>query len=340
MTVIREKPTSRYAKERRSLIKLTSLRPCIQHALLFGLSFLLWSSTATAQTGSLEQRFKQAQTLHDAGRCNAALPQFEELVAATQSPNARLYVARCLRQLGRLAEAYEQMRSTLKEARTAAGADQRYAATRNAAAAELALLEPLVGRLLIRLTERPNGMTLRLNGRLLSTAALTEPVPVAPGPFVLTAEAPGRAAHRVSGTTYGGALASLDVIWPTSATKPTTGDSPTFTMNSMRIGGFVVAGVGVAGVAAFAISGTMAKNEFDALEEACGGAPCSAAFADRIDRGRTLQTVANVSLAVGGAAMLAGTTMIIFGGTGTAEASTTALSLQPYPLGASLRGRF
>ena len=167
--------------------------------IVFGVFALLTvtslAARAVAKPLSLEKRFERAQKLHDAGRCKQALPLFEELTAATKSPNARLYVARCLKQVGRIAEAYEQMRATTREAAT----ESRYVATRNAAAAELAIIEPMVGRLLVRLVERPNGLTLKLNDRQIALTALAKPLGVAPGRYTLVAQAAGRSPLTLEG---------------------------------------------------------------------------------------------------------------------------------------------
>ncbi len=307
--------------------------------IVFGVLALLTVTSLTARAVakplSLEKRFERAQKLHDQGRCQQALPLFEELTAATKSPNARLYIARCLKQVGRIAEAYEQMRATTREARTLAATESRYVATRNAAAAELAIIEPMVGRLLVRLAERPSGLTLKLNNRQIALTTLARPLGVAPGRYTLVARAPGRSPLTLEGRIAADELATIDVNW--NAAKS---EAPSPPMGKLRIGGIVVSSFGVASLAAFGVTAVMAKNEFRALEEKCGTTPCPPELSDRVDKGRTLQTVANVSLAVGSAAILAGSAMIIFGGPSDAEPKASQLVFQAYPFGASLRGRF
>jgi len=312
--------------------------------IVFGVFALLTvtslAARAVAKPLSLEKRFERAQKLHDAGRCKQALPLFEELTAATKSPNARLYVARCLKQVGRIAEAYEQMRATTREARTLAATESRYVATRNAAAAELAIIEPMVGRLLVRLVERPNGLTLKLNDRQIALTALAKPLGVAPGRYTLVAQAAGRSPLTLEGRIGADELATIDVNWNEAKSDRPSTEEPSPPMGNLRIGGIVVGGFGVASLAAFGVTAVMAKNEFRALEDKCGSEPCPPELGDRIDKGRTLQTVANVSLAVGSTAILAGSAMIIFGGPSDAEPATSQLVFQAYPFGASLRGRF
>ena len=77
------------------------------------------ASTAQAQpVVDAASRFAQAQSLYDAGNFTGALPIFEELTRETSSPNARFYVARCLRELGRTVEAYDAMVATVRDGGT------------------------------------------------------------------------------------------------------------------------------------------------------------------------------------------------------------------------------
>ena len=87
-------------------------------------------------------RFKAAQQLYDKGDFAGALEAFR----AISSPNARMYVGRCLRELKRLPEAYEELTLTIREATARAQTEPRYADTRDAASAERAAIVPKLGR--------------------------------------------------------------------------------------------------------------------------------------------------------------------------------------------------
>ena len=109
----------------------------------------------------------------------------------------------------------------------------------------------------------------------------------------------------------------------------------------MRIAGFVVAGVGVAGLVAFAITASMAKSDYDTLDEECGGVRCTdPTFADTVDSGETMETVSHVTLAVGLAGVVAGGLMILLGGAD--EPAETTAGVAPLPGGGLLTvgGRF
>src|SRR6185295_6729818 len=61
------------------------------------------------QTAAQKAQFKNAQRLFTKGDHAAALLEFKKIFEETGSPNARLYVARCLKELGRLPEAYDEL---------------------------------------------------------------------------------------------------------------------------------------------------------------------------------------------------------------------------------------
>src|SRR4051794_9904808 len=73
-------------------------------------------ATASDADEAAKAKFAAALRLHKAGKFEEALGLFRELVQTTGSPNARLYVALCLEQLGKNVEAYKEMLYTMKEA--------------------------------------------------------------------------------------------------------------------------------------------------------------------------------------------------------------------------------
>ena len=130
----------------------------------------LASPAGMAWAQSAEEAFKKGLAKFDDGDCETALPLFETAYEGTQSPNARLYVARCLVKLGRDVEAYEEMAGTLAIAREKAETEAKYAKTRDAAAAELAQLEPKVGKVVVAFDEAYEGAVIMLDGEEVSEA--------------------------------------------------------------------------------------------------------------------------------------------------------------------------
>jgi hypothetical protein len=201
---------------------------------------------------------------------------------------------------------------------------------------------PKIGLVVIAVTDRPAGLEVKVAGRIIANERLGEAVPVAPGPVVIDASAPGRVAFQRQLALGAGSseVLAIALVAETAAVK-TIAPPPTpreTTGGGVRSAGFVVAGVGVAGFATFAITGLLANSKYDAVSTACGGTHCiDPAYQSQINAGKTLDTVANVGLGVGAAGLVAGTLMIVFGGAHEAPVSVTA---SPDGARLFLHGRF
>lgn len=308
---------------------------------------LALSSPALAETTAenAKERFVEAQALYDAGQFGAALPLFQEVYDVTQSPNAQLYIARSLRELGRTIEAYEAMAGLLKLATERAATEDKYVPTRDAAAAELALLEQRIGRVVVAFADPPPDLSVRVGGQSITADRIGAAIPVAPGDITIEAEAPGMKTEQKTISVAAGRIETVALVLspldsPDTPGAPTPKPEEGGGLTGLQIAGIVTAGVGVVGLGVFAITGAMSQGKFNDVEAACNGQRCTdPAFADDIDSGKTLETVANVSLVAGGVLLLAGAGMIVFGGDdgGSKLEAKSTLVLEPSPTGASIR---
>ena len=292
-----------------------------------------------------EAKFEAAQKRYDQREYKAALALFRETLEATGSPNAGLYVARCLRELGQLTDAYQEMRRTLRSATERAATESRYAATRDAAKSELGVLETKVGRVTVSV-EGATGVEVTINGAKLAPEDVGQPVGVTPGAVTITATAPGKAPFSREVRVAAGVQEKVDVAFTdvgTAPAPPSVPDAPPEKRGGeIRTAGFAVAGIGVVGVVVFAITGSMAKSKFSTIEDECGHTRCvGAQCQDEIDSGKTLTTLANVGLVTGIVGIAAGGAMIAFGGPRTVPAQT-GLAFAGSPAGARVAyaGRF
>jgi hypothetical protein len=324
--------------------------PSLLIALTLGLLVGTWTTTAQADSAA---SFGKAVELFEAKKCDEALPMFEAVVAETGSPNARIYLARCLEQEGRLADAYEQMRQTVAEATKRAETEEKYVPTRDSAASELALLEPKIGKVVVAVVDPPEGTEVYVGTRRLDADQLGVPVAVMPGTLDVRAQTPDgpsvqREVEVEAGKTRTITL-TMDEGAPSSDQIPepprNQTDTTTSTMGGIRIAGFVVTGLGLAGVGVGAGLAAKAQSDFDALDEECGGVTCPTDEQGRVDDGRLLTTVANVSLIAGGIIAAGGITMIILGGDSASDGDDSA-HLEIVPMvgpttnGLTLTGRF
>lgn len=288
-----------------------------------------------------QKRFDEAQRLFDARKYEEALALFREAYEASKSPNAHIMVGNCLVALGRSAEAYDAMAATMREAAKRAETEPKYAATRDSAAQQLAVLEPKVGKVVIVLAEPGASASVTLNGAPLAPERLGLPVAVEPGAIQVEAtQAGGGRSARYEVTVGAGEAKTVAVVFKEPEKEPAKPPGPLDKGASqgggVRTAGFAVAGLGVAGMAVFGVAGLMVHSKLSTLEDECGGARCSdPKYADVIDSGKTLALVTNIGLSVGLAGLAAGGLMIALGGPTRAPAATASIGVSP--AGASIR---
>jgi hypothetical protein len=287
------------------------------------------STPASAGSGiPAREAFDAGRALHESGHHAAALPLLQQAYLISRSPNAHLLLARCLRELGRLAEAYEEMRAVSREASTRAESDPRYVAARDASAAELLLLERRVGRLVVALEDVLAEGSVELDGVSLPADRLGVVLAVMPGSHVVEAKRARGEPIRQEVTVSAGemktlALRSSAPAWRVVVYQPSGG--------AVRTAGYAFLGLGAAGMILFAVAGGVSLASYTALQHECATlADCADdAHHGLIDRGKTLQTVANVGLGFGAPALVTGGLMVLFGGPKKPPPSLFALPAGP-----------
>lgn len=299
---------------------------------------------------SAQEAFTAGQRLFDQKKYGEALALFRRAYELSGSPNAHLMVARSLLGLGRSAEAYEEMSATLREATSRAESEPRYVPTRDAAAAELALLDRRVGKVIVVLVEPGSGAAVALNGAVLPPQRVGVPVAVEPGSVAVEAEREGKPAARREVVVRAGETKTVAISFAEGAGAPGGGEpiaqrdegtlrpaaSAPSSGGLTRALGYGAAGVGVAGIVAFGVAGSMAESQFRTLKEECRGRCSDPKYASVVDMGEALDTVANIGLAVGVAGLVGGTALILVGGRSKAR----GVSAYVTPGGLGLRGSF
>jgi tetratricopeptide (TPR) repeat protein len=302
------------------------------------------AASAQDNTAFAQQRFTRGTSLYEARDFPHALEEFRASIELYGSPNTRLYLARCLRELGRLDEAVPEFERAMREAGDRARLDPRYVQTRDAAQAELLQVEPRVGRLTLTIPDAPPGASVRVNQRPVPVAALGIAIPVMPGPVTITIEAAGfepeerhtevaagreatvgvvlRRRAAAEGYTEVGALAR-----PTVPTRPT----PPPSRGPRRSLGLIGVGVGAAGFISFAAFYALASGRFDDIGARCGAGGCATVTQSEIDEGRTFQLLTNISLGVGLAGAAAAVTLFAIGR--SSEPPPVTVSVGPRSIG-------
>jgi hypothetical protein len=302
---------------------------------------------AAAAAAGAEERFYEGQKLYAAGQFEEALKEIRASYAVVPSPNSHLYIARCLRQLGRVAEAYDEYAQVIVEAADRGGdAKGRYAPTQKAAAEERAALKNRVASVAIVVPADVPNATVRIGEDPVAASRLGQPVTVAAGAVSVRAEAPGRKPFEWSGDVPAGESRRVEVSLLPMEGAVVGPDQPPSEGGTvvpkrklpLRPLAFVSAGVGVVGLALWGILGTAASSRYDDLEVECGGRRCGPDQQDSVDAGRTESTVSTVGLVVGVAGLAGAVVLWIVGAPDEAPpAKATTSVLTPRAAAASLR---
>jgi hypothetical protein len=301
------------------------------------------SAATPVQREQAQSRFLRGKELYGARKFDAALAEFTASLDIVASPNTRLYVGRCLREMGRYVPAYVELGRTAIEAKELTRDDPRYEKAAAAAAEERKALEPKLGFIDITVSHAAPTTTLRVAGDDVRRGGWSEPVPVMPGTAEVVVETPGHAPVKRSVQVAAGSRQSLALDaaadTPDVAVVATNKDAPdegsTSKRKDLRPYAYVAGGVAVAGLATFTVFGLLSNGTHSDLEAACGPRPCPPGHEDEISRGKTQQTIANIGLVIGAIGAAAAVTLFVVGKP-PAQATTTAASARVVARGSFL----
>jgi hypothetical protein len=295
-----------------------------------------------------ETLFQDAKRLMASGDYASACPKLDESMRLDPGNGTRLALALCYEGEGKTAAAWSLF--TLG----AAAARQENRADRETLAREhVASLEPRLCRLTIVVDPsavRVPGLEIRQDGVVLAGAVWGAAIPVDPGVHTIEASAPGKSGWR---TTV--------MIEPRGDRKsvlvPLLGDEPGERSPSLIAGaapsgepssrggvrraiGFVVGGIGVVALGSFAYFAASGSSEYRDLQRSCGPR-CDS---QEVDPVRAKLLAADISLAVGVAALGSAAFLIFWRGSAPSSSAAQPLRLaaQPAAHGAvgSIVGRF
>jgi tetratricopeptide (TPR) repeat protein len=226
---------------------------------------LLAGPTAAAQQvdpqslGAAQAVFDSAQSLMASRRYDEACPKFEEVVRLVPAGvGAKMQLAKCYDEAGRLASAWAAYLVAENAARTAGQADRAKTAAERAAA-----LKPRLSTLVIAVPEALRGVAgleIKRDGAVVSQAQWGVAVPVDRGAHAITAAAPKKKPWQGSVDVKSEASATsiplpagLDDAAEAAAPPPAKGGAPSPPPDAAPQGGvpawaWAVGAVGIAGV--------------------------------------------------------------------------------------------
>jgi hypothetical protein len=276
------------------------------------------------------------------------------------SPNARLELARALREQASFGDAWAEYGRVIASATLLAKTEDRYAKTAEAATTERSELEPKLAFVTVTVANAADDAVLKVGGRTVPSAEWSAPIVVPVGAVdVVLSDAVGNelARQTVSAAVGAKTPVSLDAKPAPPAPpapKPTTpdpDDRPDFAKEQaeapptsgggnkqLRLYSYVAGGVGVAGFAMFGIFGLMDNSTYSDLQGACPQGHCPASKQSEIDSGRTQQTIANVGLVVGAVGVATGATLFVLSLSSKSSPAAPATGLIVAPGYVGLRG--
>ena len=300
----------------------------------------LASGRAAAQEAAADALFDSARAAMAKADFDRACEQFRASDKLDPAPGTELNLADCEEKRGRLASAWVQFRSVEEKL---SPNDERVAVAHGRAEA----LRARVPKLTLTLAPTaPRGSTVRDGNVELGSAAFGIALPLDPGAHQLLVSAPGFATRafeiqlaegeaRTLVVTPGAATGAVSPAVSAPAEPHASHDAASAGSPGRRTLGFVLGGVGVAGLSLGTVAGLMVLSKKSAVDDGCHpDKSCTNAGLDAARSAHDLQIVANVSWVVGAAALGAGAYFLLT--SGSSSKPSTSVALAPSPGGGQL----
>jgi len=317
----------------RNLLLTLGISLCISHTALAQPKKSTGTQTQADMSARADEQFRKGRDEQDRGNCQKALEYFRESHALKPGRGTLLNMGLCEKKLGQLAKAMQHLEELLPQLPSG---DERRAIVRDA----LAEIKPKVPNLRIVLkADSPAGTVVTYDNAELEPTMIGTDMPVDPGKHVIVVEAPGLPNRQYDVVMEEGKRQTLQVEpgLPISSATASPQDSSRATKRTV---GFVVGGVGVAGLVAGAITGGLALSDSAAAEKACPTRKgCSSETIDIANRGQTLSIVNTVALALGIVGVGVSIPLIVMNGKAK-EPPTVGVWVSPDGARFGLSGRF
>ncbi|HEY6461518.1 MAG TPA: hypothetical protein VIY73_15230, partial [Polyangiaceae bacterium] len=293
-------------------------------------ALVLCSRPARAGSADADAAFREGRKALQAGNLAAACAHFEESERLEPAPGTLLNLADCEERSGKLAHAKEHFG-------VAASGFPRGDVRRGIAMQHIAAIEKRLARFTLRLAaSAPPGTVVRDGEDVVEKGDLGTARTVDPGVHVVVVTAPGRADRSYDVTLHEGdqveqtidagapsaAATAPPVPAPASTAPVATVETPPPSPSSgkgVRTTGFVLGGIGVAGIATGAVTGILALGRASTVKSHCPGDACDPQGLDAASQGKWLAPTSTVAFIAGGAFLAAGAYLVFFRGHASAN---------------------
>jgi hypothetical protein len=271
------------------------------HVLAAGASV---ESATPEQSTAASDKYRAGMTELQQEKFAEALETFKQSYDTVASPNTHLMIARTLSKMGKVAAAYAEIDLVIREAEKAAEKSDKYKKTLDAARGEKEDLKNKVGFVTVSVQA-----SVSVAGRPLDAAELGRRVAVDPGPADIVLKLPSGEEERRHVDVQPGKESKVDIAPPSGSAAPAVAPAvapcppaaPVVEKSGIdqRTLGLIAGGIGVAGIATFAVFGVLDNGKYNDLKGRCANNVCSPSDSADAESGRMYQTVANVGLGVG-----------------------------------------
>jgi hypothetical protein len=311
-----------HSRNRRVSVGLTLLALC-------GAPFPLAAQPRDA--AAAEALFRQGREASEAGDHRTACEKFKESNRLDPAVGTVFNIADCEEKLGRLATAWTLFQEVAQRLPTN---DDRHAIAKSRASA----LEPRLPRLTVKLGgDVPPGTLVERDGVELGAASLDTALPVDPGPHSVRVSAPGRKAGVFRVVLRESEVRTLDVeagpALDSPGGEPAGGGTPEPSSSGTRTLGYVLGGIGIAGLGVGVVTGVMVLDRKSTADDNCPEKRCNQQGFDAAESGRTLGVVSTAGFVVGAVGLAAGAYLVLK--SKPEQASRTVLFASARPSGAA-----
>lgn len=312
------------------MLLLARSLPATAVALALASSLAFAAAPASAKgppVSAADAHFQAGRDAAKRGDWATACAELRESQALEPAPGTLLNLGDCEEHLGHAARAYALFSRAHAELPTT---DERFAIAESRAAA----VASRVARVTVRVaTSAPPGARVEREGR---SVVLAEESVLDPGSYTFDVIAPGRPKRSVHVDLRAGDVRAL-TLDPAEAAAPSAA-APAAPAGAdgdgRRTAGFVVGGIGLAGLATGAVTGILVGIDASKYKQHCPNGSCDAEGLDAMSSGKTLSIVSPIAFAVGAACVGAGAYLLL-----TTPASGTQAALAATPAGGSVMVR-
>jgi hypothetical protein len=311
-------------------------------AALIALCLICCASRASAGDAAAEALFRAGRQAADQKDWKTACARFEESNRLEPASGTVFNLAHCREQLGELASAWQRYLEVKDKLEPG---DSRLEVVTE----RIANLEKRLPKLTLESDGSSDGMVVMRDGKEVGAATFGVALPVDPGTHTVVVRAPGRRDHVISVELAEGEQRSLklepgapvDAAQPAAeSATPARPAKPRETSSSTRTAGFVIGGVGAAGLVTSLVTGALVLSKKSTVDDECSNKVCSPAGVEAGEDGALFSTVSTVAFAVGAVGLGVGTYLVLSSDDSGAEQSRVELRALPGQASVTLGGSF